>query len=346
VRFCPALEVLDMSDRVLWFPDDIAIGFVEATIGEAVVLAAPARGRLNVPAGAHVHLWLRCPVRGLGQIHADDVTSIRLEKKTATDDDFARLSPLTGLRELNASKSHAVGDAGLAAVAGLRRLRELDLYASCVTDAGLAHVAGMPELEFLHLSDTGVAGPGLVNLVGLQRLRYLKLDETGVGDECIPYLLRLTALERLTLTGTRITTRGLARLRAGLPRLRDLHMSEPGRRVALERARAAVLGILARRIRPRRGSEVATEAELRALLPRGSRIVEIRYEGRGPRTMGWELDDLDATTILLRRLGNGFDLHIVTPDGLDEWIPWLRPRGRGDRRRTAARRPSDPFQNG
>jgi hypothetical protein len=326
-----------MSERVLWFPDDVAIGFVEATIGESTVLAAPARGRVRVPLAARVHLWLRCPVRGLAEIRADDVHSLQIEKTTATDDDFARLAHLTELRELKASKSHDVGDVGLAAIAGLRRLRELDLYASRVTDAGLAYIAGMPELEFLHLSSTRVAGPGLAHLVGLQRLRYLKLDETGVGDECIPLLLRLTALERLTLTGTRLTTGGLARLRAGLPRLRDLHMREPGRRVAQERARAAVLGILARRLRPRRGAEPATEDDLRALLPRGSRIAEIRGEGWPTRDLGWVLDDFDTTTFMLRHVGVGCDLRLVTPDGRDEWIPWLRPRGRADRRRTPAR---------
>jgi hypothetical protein len=325
-----------MSDRILWFPDDVAIGHVGATIGSATVLSAPARGRLRVPTAALVNLWLRCPVRGLGEIHADDVHSIQLEKKTATDEDFARLGHLTGLRRLNASKSYAVGDAGLAAIAGLRRLYELDLYATRVTDAGLTHLAGMPELEFLHLGETGVGGPGLTHLVGLQRLNYLKLDETGVGDECVPRLLRLAALERLTLTGTRMTTGGLARLRVGLPSLRDLHMREPGRRVAQERARAAVLGILARRVRPWRGAGLATEDDLRALLPRGSRIAEIRQEGRGACPLDLTLDDLDVTAIMLRRLGIGWDLRLVTPDGQDEWIPWLRPRGRADRRRTAA----------
>jgi hypothetical protein len=46
---CPAREVADMTDRVLWFPDDVAVGYVEASIGEAVVLRGPARGRLSVP---------------------------------------------------------------------------------------------------------------------------------------------------------------------------------------------------------------------------------------------------------------------------------------------------------
>ena len=74
-----------MTDRLLWFPDDVAVGFLEASFGEAVVVSAPARGRIRVPAEATVHLWIKCPVQGLGLLNRDDVTSIKLEKKTATD---------------------------------------------------------------------------------------------------------------------------------------------------------------------------------------------------------------------------------------------------------------------
>jgi hypothetical protein len=266
-------------------------------------------------------------------LQADDVTSIGLDKKAATDADFGRLAHLTGLRELNASKSHKVGDAGLAAIASLRGLRALDLYASAVTDAGLAHMAGMAHLERLHLGNTRVAGPGLGHLVGLQRLTYLRLEHTGVGDESVPHLLRLSALERLILGGTRMTTRGLARLQAGLPGLRELYMPDPGRRLAGERARAAVLGILARRLRPQPSGVASPEEELREMLPKGSRLAGIRWDGESPQVVNWALDDLDITAISLSRLGTGCDLRIVTPAGMDVWVPWLRSRGRTDRRR-------------
>ena len=85
-------------------------------------------------------------MRGLGLLRPDAVDSIQLDKKTATNADFGRLAHLTGLRRLNASKSHDVGDAGLEAIASLRGLRALDLYASAVTDAGLAAIAGMAHL--------------------------------------------------------------------------------------------------------------------------------------------------------------------------------------------------------
>ncbi len=145
--------------------------------------------------------------------------------------------------------------------------------------------------------------------------------------------LRLSALQRLTLGETRMTTGGLARLRAGLPALRQLYMPRPGRRVAGERARAAVLAILAGRLRPERSDAVSPEEELRVVLPTGSRIAEIRRDGQSPKAVDWRLDDLDVAAIWLPKLGTGCELRVVTPGGMDVWVPWLRSRGRTDRRR-------------
>ena len=328
-----------MNDRVLSFPDDMAVGRVSATAGGAVVVHAPARGTVRVPAEAPVHLWLSCPVRGLGMLRADDVATIALAKKAATDDDLGRLAHLTGLRELHASKSHAVTDRGLAALAPLRRLRVLDLYWSAVTDAGLAALSGMPELEELHLGMTRLTGPGLVHLVGLQRLAYLNLEETDVGDDAVGRLLALSGLTRLVLARTRVTTKGLAELRAGLPRLERLCMTFPGRRVARERARAAVLSILARRLDPRLARDAKAEDALRALLPSGSRIAEVRFGGGPPVKLEWRTEELDVLARWLPALGLESDLHVVTPDGRDVWVPWLRPR-QADRRRRAPAIPS------
>jgi hypothetical protein len=321
-----------MNERVLWFPNDVEVGSYSASIGDREVARGPARGWVRVPEEADVHLWLACPVRGLGSLRPDDVQTIKLQKKAATDADLARLSHLTGLRELDASKSHAVTDAGVAALAPLRRLRALDLYWSAVTDDGLRHLVGMVELEDLHLGLTHVAGPGLACLAGLQRLAVLRLEDTDVGDAAVPFLLRLRALRTLTLRETRMSTRGIAELWAGLPLLREAWMNRPGHRLARERARTALLAILAGRLDPASPEGVAPEETLRALLPAGSRVTEIRRGGPVlPTRMG--LDRLDSAVFGLAALGTGFDLHIVSPDGLDVWVPWLRARRRRDRRR-------------
>jgi len=328
-----AAEVILVSNRALIFPDDVSIGFFEATLNSTVVASGPARGRVSVPKASTVHLDVSCPIRGLGQLRADDLTSIKLVTKNGTDADFKLLSHLTGLRELNASKSHRVSDAGLAAIAPLRRLRDLDLYAAAVTDAGLVHLAGMGELEFLNLQGTRAKGSGLAHLVGMQRLHYLALDR--IGDHGIPHLLRLRGLQRLFLADSHLTAAGEARLREGLPGLRQLY-AWPSRQYqfARERARDGVLEILAARLgTPGRRP---FPMELRETLPAGSRIAEVRWPD-GAEAVDWPLDDLDRIAAVLPKLGAGRDLRVVTPNGIDVWIPWLRPRGE-DRRGAVRRR--------
>ena len=319
-----------MADRILHFPDDVSVGFFEAYVGSTTLKRGDARGPVSVPERADVYLYLTCPIRGLGQLRADDVASIEIHKRSAKDADFGRLSHLTAVRELRASKSHDVGDAGLAAIALMRRMRELDLYASAVTDAGLVHLSGMVELESLNLGDTRVTGPGLAHLVGLQRLSYL--TRSGIGDDAVPHLLRLRGLNRIVLRQTRLTEAAVARLRAGFPAIREFVVQLSDKhRLAREWGRDGVLAVLAGRLRngdPR----ALPRKELRATLPAGRHIAAIRRDGSVPRVVRWSLDDLDRIATTLGTLGPGYDLRIVTPTGLDFWIPWLRPRRR-DRRR-------------
>src|SRR5262249_11345490 len=104
-----------MSERVLIFPDDMAVGYVTAYRGDAAVIHAAATGRIHVPADNHVHLWLESPIRGLANLNANDIQSVQTQKKTLTDADLARLSHLTGLVGLTCSKGHKVTDEGAAA---------------------------------------------------------------------------------------------------------------------------------------------------------------------------------------------------------------------------------------
>jgi hypothetical protein len=319
-----------MADRILHFPDDVSVGFFSAYVGSTTLKSGAARGPVSVPERADVHLYLTCPIRGLGQLHADDIASIEIHKKSAKDADFSRLSHLTAIRELRASKSLDVGDAGLAAIAPMRRMRELDLYATAVTDAGLVHLSGMVELETLNLGNTRVSGPGLAHLVGLQRLSYLTLG--GISDDAVPHLLRLRGLNRIVLRQTRLTEDAVARLRAGFPAIREFFVDfSHEHRLAREWGRNGVLAILAGRLRHGSSRDLPRN-ELRATLPVGSHIAEVRRDGSVPRVVRWSLDDLDRIASTLGTLGPGYDLRIVTPTGGDFWIPWLRPRRR-DRRR-------------
>jgi len=92
-----------------------------------------------------------------------------------------------------------------------------------LTDDGLADVAKLGNVVELNLRDTKITSAGLVHLKGLAKLTRLHLERTNVGDEGIANLTKLTTLEYLNLYGTKITDKSLDHL-AGLKNLRQLYV--------------------------------------------------------------------------------------------------------------------------
>ena len=92
-----------------------------------------------------------------------------------------------------------------------------------LTDDGLANVAKLGNVVELNLRDTKITSAGLVHLKGLAKLTRLHLERTNVGDEGILNLTKLTTLEYLNLYGTKITDKSLDHL-AGLKNLRQLYV--------------------------------------------------------------------------------------------------------------------------
>jgi len=317
-----------MRESLLIFPDDVAAGYLWASRGDKTILSLPARGHIRVPLDTPVGLDLTSPVRGLYSLAPNAIRDVWVPKKTTTDEDLAHVSHLTGLRSLHASKARLVTDGGVAHLARLRHIQWLDLYQAGVTDDGLRHLAGMIHLERLHLGCTCVQGPGVRHLARLQRLVRLSLENTDVDDDVVPHLLALRSLQTLAIWGTRLSTKGLATLRAGLPGC-TVAMRDPGQRLAKERARRGIMALLARRLRPDVRRKLS-DAEIRTLIPPGSRLVGVGVLGSQRTAMkeGLDIGDFDVASRWLGHLPLDRDLHIVTPNGLDVWIPWLRPRGK------------------
>ena len=92
-----------------------------------------------------------------------------------------------------------------------------------LTDDGLADVARLGNVVELNLRDTKISSAGLVHLKGLAKLTRLHLERTNVGDEGIANLTKLITLEYLNLYGTKITDKSLDHL-AGLKNLRQLYV--------------------------------------------------------------------------------------------------------------------------
>ena len=132
------------------------------------------------------------------------------------------LQGLTELEEL--SLGPYVADAELTYLAGLSKLRSLDLSDTYVTAAGLEHLKGLTQLRTLNLSGTQVTDAGLERLKGLTQLRTLNLSGTRVTDAGLICLRSFSELEVLSLDHCReVTDAGIEHLR-GLSRLNWLSL--------------------------------------------------------------------------------------------------------------------------
>jgi hypothetical protein len=108
------------------------------------------------------------------------------------------------------------GDAGLAPLQDLYRLRDLHLIGAPVTNEGLRTIARLEGLETLHLVETKVTDDGLAPLQEMKTLVSLRLEGTEKGREFsnrgLPHIAELS-LEKLFLYGDGFTDEGLPMLK-------------------------------------------------------------------------------------------------------------------------------------
>ena len=160
------------------------------------------------------------PIRGLTGLLELDVS----RTEGITDAGLDSIRNLHSLEQLHLTET-SIGDTGLASVEHLMRLKNLTLGKTLVTSAGLVHLRGLTRLENLWLHQTSVGDAGLEHLRGLTELRDLRLWDTRVTDAALVHLKPLQRLESLMLSGGEISDAGLAHLRS-LSRLKKLWLTE------------------------------------------------------------------------------------------------------------------------
>jgi hypothetical protein len=128
-----------------------------------------------------------------------------------TDAMLAGVGRVAHLARLDLSGSKAVTDNGVLALAGLGRLRHLDLGGTAITDRGLAVLRSLPALESLSLWGTHVTDAGMRELAACDNLRSVNLAGTAVGDRAIHALAGKPRL-RTFFSGHGLTDDGLAAL--------------------------------------------------------------------------------------------------------------------------------------
>ena len=140
--------------------------------------------------------------------------------------ELGRLAGLKKLRTLNLMNS-AANDEGLAHLTDLPALVLLNLHDARVTDAGLRSVGKLRSLETLWIQFLDISDAGIAELKGLPRLKKLLLHGARLTDDGLDHVAGLKRLEVLDIGGTEVTDAGLAKL-AGMASLRELKILETG----------------------------------------------------------------------------------------------------------------------
>lgn len=126
-----------------------------------------------------------------------------------TDAMLQDVSRIEHLARLDASGSKSVTDAGVRALAGLARLRHLDLGGTAITDRALEVLRTLPALECLSLWGTHVTDEGMAALRGCDQLRSVNLSGTRAGDAAVRALAGKPHLHTFS-SGDALTDEGMA----------------------------------------------------------------------------------------------------------------------------------------
>ncbi len=139
----------------------------------------------------------------------------------------AGIAHLAGHRRLEALAVAGATDEGLRHLKAIPSLKRLDLDSlrgTSITNAGLVHLRELKLLEHLRLPSVDMTEEGLAHLAELSQLKYLWVErhsESPVNDAGIRQLARLKLLESLLISGKHLTATGMASI-AELRNLRAL----------------------------------------------------------------------------------------------------------------------------
>jgi hypothetical protein len=153
------------------------------------------------------------------------VRTLQLGGDQVTDENLAYVAKMGSLEELYIGNCHRLTDKAFANLAGLKRLRILDVDPCKMSDASLAVFSNLTNLEQLSVFGEGFSDRGLAHLQRLTRLRTLALRDyhcriTDAGFESVSRMKMLQELH-LDLAPLRISDAAVGRLR-GLKSLRSI----------------------------------------------------------------------------------------------------------------------------
>lgn len=153
-----------------------------------------------------------------------ELRDLRIDGEKVTAAGVASLANCTKLQKLVVFKCPGMKGDALAALAGMKELKELEfIYGPSIDKAGSVHVGKLTGLKKVRFN--GVGPDGMSGITGLNNLEGLDLTYSDANDSHLKDIGKLTGLKELSLYATRITDDGLKSL-AGMPALKVLSLTE------------------------------------------------------------------------------------------------------------------------
>ncbi|QDU50977.1 leucine-rich repeat domain-containing protein [Gimesia panareensis] len=152
------------------------------------------------------------------QSGASQIAYLSLNGTQVTDEGIAKLASLQRLEDLNLGDTKITGT-GFANVK-FTSLKKLS-FRECnkLTVAGFKQIIKCQNLERLNLRNTNIDDPFLQEIAKLPQLQYLWADYTRLTNEGLPYLNGMTRLISFRTRMTGVTRAGMLQLWQHLPNL-------------------------------------------------------------------------------------------------------------------------------
>jgi Leucine-rich repeat (LRR) protein len=229
-----------------------------------------------------------------------DLKRLDLSLTRISDRGLRTLKTAPAIEDLNLYFAEQITDEGASVVRGWKHLKRLNLRGTKITDATLEFLAAVPSIEWLDIGWAQITDTGLDHLTSLTHLGSLTMGGNKLTDTSLQFLRQMpqieyldiggqqrtdsglwsvlltdagmqaiasvTGLRELSLTGTAVTTHGLALLQP-LPKLERLTLQ--GCRRLHDDAIAALSGLSHLRWLDLKDSGISKDAvaRIRSVLP-------------------------------------------------------------------------------
>lgn len=141
---------------------------------------------------------------------------LTLSEQELTDTAIVSIQPLANVLEELALDGSNVTDDGVKNLSKFKKLKGLVLSSPLVTDRSIESLSRLSTLKRLSVNACAITGKSL-ELLSACPLTYLSLNDTCVDDSAIESILQLKGLTGLSVLSTRISKKGVRRLKKKLP---------------------------------------------------------------------------------------------------------------------------------